>query len=76
MGGSITHLCLFCDFYFVPFFSVYLFMYLCLFSKVKMVLIDQKSDQKNAVTVANHSDQAITSQFISGLTQVYSTHLA
>lgn len=34
------------------------------FPKVKMVLIDQKSDQKNAATVANHSDRAITSRFI------------
>lgn len=36
-----------------------------------MVVIDQNSDQKNAIIVANLSDQATTSQFISGLTQVY-----
>lgn len=41
-----------------------------------MVLIDQKSDQKDAATVANHSDRAIISQFIRGLTQVYLTQLA
>lgn len=29
-----------------------------------MALIDQKEDQKNVVTVANHSGPAITSQFI------------
>lgn len=41
---------------------LYIYFLICvLFSKVKMVLSDQKSDQKNAVTVANHSDQAITS---------------
>ncbi len=50
-------------------------MHLCLFLKVRMVLIDQKSDQKDAVTVENHSDQAIISLFIRGLTQVYVTHL-
>lgn len=29
-----------------------------------MILIDPKPDQKNAIIVANHLDQATTSQFI------------
>lgn len=48
----------------------------CVFQKAKMVLTDQKSDRKHAVTVPSPSGQAITSQFISGLTQVFTTHLA
>ena len=42
---------------------IYLF-YVFYFFKEKMVLIDQKSDQKSAVIVVNPSDLAITSQFI------------
>lgn len=61
MGRNITHA--FCDFYFVLFLSTYVFVSF-FFLKVKKVLIDQRSDQKDAVTVANHSDQATTSQFI------------
>lgn len=60
MGGIITFG--FCDFNLSSSCLCVSCVFIC-FSKVKMVLIDQNSDQKSAITVGNLSDRATTSQF-------------